>query len=306
MPLAVGAGRAVDGGQRLHDLRQDVAVDVGDGLGWCSSGAESYHSCDGRRERRRYFGMVQSPSVSLALAAGFVSFVSPCCLPLVPGYLAAISGGTAFEPGSRPSAGLMVRALVFVGTFSLVFILLGLSATALGSLLQGHQILLRQIAGIAIVAMGVLFLASAFVLRLNQDWHPGGLIERAGRGGPVIAGLAFAIAWTPCVGPTLGAILGLASTQQSTAQGALLLAFYSLGLAVPFLHLGPRLRLGAALVRVDPEALRRDPGGLRRDPDRDGRPGFHQRAVPVEPRSPAAARGPGTELLPIGLEGRVR
>lgn len=179
--------------------------------------------------------MAQSPSVFLALAAGFVSFVSPCCLPLVPGYLAAISGGTAPEPGSRPSAGLMLRALVFVGTFSLVFILLGLSATALGSLLQGHQILLRQLAGIAIVAMGVLFLASAFVLRLNRDWHPGGLIERAGRGGPVIAGLAFAIAWTPCVGPTLGAILGLASTQQSTAQGALLLAFYSLGLAVPFL-----------------------------------------------------------------------
>jgi cytochrome c-type biogenesis protein len=179
--------------------------------------------------------MTQSPSVVLALAAGFVSFVSPCCLPLVPGYLAAISGGTALETGSRPSAGLMLRALVFVGTFSLVFVLLGLSATALGSLLQGHQILLRQVAGVAIVLMGLLFLGSAFVLTLNRDWRPAGLIERAGRGGPVIAGLAFAIAWTPCVGPTLGAILGLASTQESTAQGGLLLAVYSLGLAVPFL-----------------------------------------------------------------------
>ena len=84
-------------------------------------------------------------------------------------------------------------------------------------------------------AMGALFIASVFVLRLNRDVRPRGLVERAGRGGPVVAGLAFAIAWTPCVGPALGAILGLASTRASLAQGAALLAVYSLGLGLPFL-----------------------------------------------------------------------
>jgi cytochrome c-type biogenesis protein len=83
--------------------------------------------------------------------------------------------------------------------------------------------------------MGGLFIASVFVARLNREWRPGALIERAGTGGPVLAGAAFAIAWTPCVGPALGAILGLASTEEGTAQGAFLLAVYSAGLALPFL-----------------------------------------------------------------------
>ena len=89
--------------------------------------------------------------------------------------------------------------------------------------------------GIAIIAMGLLFAGSAFIGRLNREWRPTRLIERAGRGGPVVAGAAFALAWTPCVGPTLGAILGLAATQQGTGEGALLLAVYSAGLGVPFL-----------------------------------------------------------------------
>ncbi len=83
--------------------------------------------------------------------------------------------------------------------------------------------------------MGALFLASTFVTRLNREWRPPGLIERAGSGGPVLAGAAFAIAWTPCVGPTLAAILGLAATQQGMGEGAMLLAFCSAGLGVPFL-----------------------------------------------------------------------
>src|SRR5439155_6480042 len=97
------------------------------------------------------------------------------------------------------------------------------------------QPVLNTVAGAAIVVMGVLFVATAFVTRLNAEWRPPGLIERVGRGGPVIAGAAFAVAWTPCVGPTLAAILGLAATQQGTGRGAALLAFYSLGLALPFL-----------------------------------------------------------------------
>jgi cytochrome c-type biogenesis protein len=175
-----------------------------------------------------------SPSLLLAFWAGIVSFLSPCVLPLVPGYLAAVSGS---QPGEERGldARVLARSLLFVATFSAIFIVLGLGATAVGSFLQDHKDTLNKIAGVLIIAMGVLFIASVFVVRLNREWRAPGLIERAGRGGPVVAGAAFAIAWTPCVGPTLGAILGLASTSSGTGRGALLLAFYSLGLALPFL-----------------------------------------------------------------------
>ena len=175
-----------------------------------------------------------SPSLLLAFWAGIVSFVSPCVLPLVPGYLAAVSGTQPGE-GRRLDARVLARSLLFVATFSTIFILLGLGATAVGSFLQDNKDTLDKIAGVLIIAMGVLFIASVFVVRLNREWRAPGLIERAGRGGPVVAGAAFAIAWTPCVGPTLGAILGLASTSSGTGRGAALLAFYSLGLALPFL-----------------------------------------------------------------------
>ena len=179
--------------------------------------------------------MVDSPSLALAFAAGMVSFLSPCCLPLVPGYLATVSGVSPSELGGRVDPRVVGRSLVFIGTFSLLFILLGLGATAIGDFLFDNQPLLNKVAGMAIIGMGLLFIGSVFVTRLNRDWHPGGLIERAGRGGPIVAGAAFAIAWTPCVGPTLGAILGLAATQTGTAQGGLLLAVYSAGLGLPFL-----------------------------------------------------------------------
>ena len=179
--------------------------------------------------------MVDSPSVTLAFAAGVVSFVSPCCLPLVPGYLAVVTGKNPDAGARRVDPAVLARSALFVATFSAVFILLGLSATALGSFLVDSQLTLRRIAGVAMVVMGVLFAGSVFVLNLNREWRPPGLIERAGKGGPVLAGLAFAIAWTPCVGPTLGAILGLAATDQSVARGAGLLAVYSAGLGIPFL-----------------------------------------------------------------------
>ena len=179
--------------------------------------------------------MVDSPNLALAFGAGVVSFVSPCCLPLVPGYLATVSGTAPTDLGKRVDRRVVTRSAAFVATFSLIFILLGLGATALGSWLITNQPTLNKIAGFAIIAMGTLFVASVFVTKLNRDWRPPGLIERAGRGGPIVAGAAFAIAWTPCVGPTLGAILGLASTSSGTGHAALLLAFYSAGLALPFL-----------------------------------------------------------------------
>ncbi len=179
--------------------------------------------------------MTDAPSLALAFAAGFVSFVSPCCLPLVPGYLAAVTGTTPGSARTRLDPRTLGRAGVFVGTFSLIFICLGLGATAIGAFLFDSQPVLNRVAGGLIIAMGVLFIASVFIVRLNRDFRPAALLERAGKGGPVIAGAAFALAWTPCVGPTLGAILGLASTQTGTGQGALLLTTYSAGLAVPFL-----------------------------------------------------------------------
>lgn len=179
--------------------------------------------------------MSATPGLLIAFAAGSISFVSPCCLPLVPGYLAAVTG-TEHQAQSRKFDPYVVRrSLIFVGSFSSIFILYGLSATAAGTFLTDNAELLNKIAGAAIIAMGLIFMASPFVLSVNKQWSPTGLIERAGDGGPGIAGAAFAIAWTPCMGPTLGAILSLAATQEQVTQGALLLAVYSAGLAVPFL-----------------------------------------------------------------------
>lgn len=170
-----------------------------------------------------------------ALAAGVVSFLSPCVLPLVPGYLSAVSGVSANELESAGWRRVLGPSLLFVASFSAIFILLGLTATGLGSLLQDHKELLEKIAAALIIAMGLLFVSSLFITRLNQEWHVNALLDRAGKGGPIVAGAAFAIAWTPCIGPTLGAILGAASLSGSAGHGAILLAVYSAGLAIPFL-----------------------------------------------------------------------
>lgn len=170
-----------------------------------------------------------------ALAAGVVSFLSPCVLPLVPGYLSAVSGVSAAELESAGWRRVLVPSLLFVASFSAIFVALGLTATGLGSFLREDKALLSKVAGGLMVAMGALFVASLFVTRLNREWHVQGLLERAGRGGPLVAGAAFAIAWTPCIGPTLGAILSAASLSGSAGRGAFLLGVYSAGLAIPFL-----------------------------------------------------------------------
>ena len=170
-----------------------------------------------------------------ALGAGLVSFLSPCVLPLVPGYLSAVTGVSVGELDRAERRRVLVPSLVFVASFSTIFILLGLTATGIGQGLQDHRDTLEKIAGALIIAMGVLFVASLFIVRLNREWHVDALMSRAGKGGPLLAGMAFAIAWTPCIGPTLGAILSAASLSSSAAHGALLLAVYSAGLGIPFL-----------------------------------------------------------------------
>ena len=170
-----------------------------------------------------------------ALGAGIVSFISPCVLPLVPGYLSAVTGVSVGELDRAHWRRVLVPSLIFVASFSAIFILLGLGATGIGSALQDHRQTLEKIAGAVIIALGALFVASLFITRLNREWHVEALMLRAGKGGPLIAGMAFAIAWTPCIGPTLGAILTAASLSDSAAHGALLLAVYSAGLGIPFL-----------------------------------------------------------------------
>ncbi|HEX2016931.1 MAG TPA: cytochrome c biogenesis protein CcdA [Solirubrobacteraceae bacterium] len=176
-------------------------------------------------------------TVLAAFAVGFVSFISPCVLPLVPGYLSAVSGVSLGElRDSRPPLRrVLVPSVVFCLAFTTMFVVLGMSATKLGSTLSDNRDTLNKVAGALIVAMGLLFILTPFVPRLNRQWRPDALIRRAGSGGPVIAGAAFAVAWTPCAGPTLSSILAAASTSSSVYHGGVLLAFYSAGLAVPFL-----------------------------------------------------------------------
>ena len=174
-------------------------------------------------------------TVFAALGAGLVSFLSPCVLPLVPGYLSAVTGVSAGEIEEAGWRKVLPPSLIFVASFSAIFIILGLTATGLGSALQDNRDLLNKIAAGVIIAMGVFFIAALFVPKLNREWHVDGLMERAGTGGPIVAGAAFALAWTPCIGPTLAAILSAAALSGSEGRGALLLAFYSAGLAIPFL-----------------------------------------------------------------------
>jgi cytochrome c-type biogenesis protein len=173
--------------------------------------------------------------VLAALWAGVVSFLSPCVLPLVPGYLSAVTGVSIGDLESAGWRRVLVPSLLFVASFSTIFILLGLTATGLGSTLNDHEQLLQKIAAALIILMGLVFVSAPFVPALNREWHVDSLINRAGKGGPVIAGLAFGVAWTPCIGPTLGAILSAAALSDSAGRGAFLLAVYSAGLAIPFL-----------------------------------------------------------------------
>jgi cytochrome c-type biogenesis protein len=176
-------------------------------------------------------------TVVAAFAVGFISFISPCVLPLVPGYLSAVSGVSLAEiqQGEQRLSRVLMPAIVFCLSFTVVFVALGMTATGIGTALNDSRGTLDTIAGLVIIALGVFFLLTPFVDKLNREWRPEALMSRAGSGGPLVAGAAFAFAWTPCVGPTLGSILTAASVQDTVAKGAILLLFYSAGLAVPFL-----------------------------------------------------------------------
>jgi cytochrome c-type biogenesis protein len=173
-------------------------------------------------------------AIPAAFAAGLISFLSPCVLPLVPGYISAVAG---VSPQQAQARRVIAPTLAFIASFSFIFISLGLlGQRALRTALTGPTAL--KVSGALIIAMGVIFMLAPFVPFFSREWHVDRLMERAGRSGPVLTGAAFALAWTPCTGPTLGAIITATGTSNSAAHGAFLLAVYCLGLGVPFLITG--------------------------------------------------------------------
>jgi cytochrome c-type biogenesis protein len=175
-------------------------------------------------------------TIFAAFGVGFLSFVSPCVLPLVPGYLSTVSGVSYGELTSGKNRWkILWPALLFCLSFTAMFVALGMTATGLGQTLQEHRTIMRQVSGILIAGLGAFFVATLFIPAFNREMRPQALLSRAASGGPVVAGLAFAVAWLPCTGPTLGVILTAAGNQATVGKGAVLLAFYSAGLAVPFL-----------------------------------------------------------------------
>jgi cytochrome c-type biogenesis protein len=171
---------------------------------------------------------------AVAFAAGLLSFLSPCVLPLVPSYVGFLTGMTLPEVTGRRRVAL-THALLFVVGFSLVFVLLGASATALGRALNYYQVWLQRIGGALIIAFGLVCLGAFNVRLVSQERRVHLERKPVGYLGSVLVGMAFAAGWTPCIGPVLGAILGLAATSTDVSRGMLLLAVYSAGLALPFL-----------------------------------------------------------------------
>ena len=170
----------------------------------------------------------------VAFAAGLLSFLSPCVLPLVPSYIGFLTGMSLPEMSGRRRVAV-AHALLFVLGFSLVFVLLGASATALGRALNYYQVWLQRVGGVLIIGFGLVCLGVIKAGFLSQERRVQVDQKPVGYLGSALVGMAFGAGWTPCIGPVLGAILGLAATSQDLARGMLLLAVYSAGLAVPFL-----------------------------------------------------------------------
>lgn len=182
--------------------------------------------------------MLTLPLPIAAFVAGLVSFLSPCVLPLVPGYVSLISGVGVEELKSQQTGLLrkvMLNSVAFIVGFSTVFIALGAISTEVGQVMARYKSVLAQVAGVVIILFG-LHLTGIF--RINALYSDKRLHNVKGSStvwGAFLIGFAFAFGWTPCVGPILSVILGFAAAQDSVAKGVLLLAIYSLGLAVPFL-----------------------------------------------------------------------
>jgi cytochrome c-type biogenesis protein len=179
-----------------------------------------------------------SVGIVAAFVAGLLSFLSPCVLPLIPAYLSFMTGMTTVELSDqkRSRVSVMVPALLFVAGFTVVFVALGASASVLGQFLTEYRDLVEKIGGLLIIAFGVLMLGVIKVPWLYGEARTDMSASRKfGRAAAFVMGMSFAAGWTPCVGPILAAILGLAGSTGDVARGSLLLLSYSLGLGLPFL-----------------------------------------------------------------------
>jgi cytochrome c-type biogenesis protein len=182
--------------------------------------------------------MVADVSIFYALIAGLVSFLSPCVLPLVPPYLVFLAGTSLerlaeAEPAPQVRRDTVIASLLFVAGFSTVFVALGASASAIGAVVRYYSSELAIVAGIAIIVMGLHFLGITPIRFLYRQARLD-VQKPVGLWGAYGMGLAFALGWTPCIGPILAAILAVAASKATVAKGAGLLAIYSLGLGVPF------------------------------------------------------------------------
>jgi len=178
-------------------------------------------------------------SILVAMAAGILSFLSPCVLPLFPSYLSFIAGVSFDEiQGSvanrRTRRAILLNSLFFILGFSLVFIALGAGATLVGRILFQQQGVIRRIGGVLVILMGLYVGGWLRIPFLMREWRVELKDRPAGYLGAVLVGITFAAGWTPCIGPILGSILTLASMSQTASTGILMLAAYSLGLAIPF------------------------------------------------------------------------
>ncbi len=183
--------------------------------------------------------MTPDVSIVAALLAGLVSFLSPCVLPLVPPYLVYLAGTSLErfadkEPEPLVWRNTVIAAALFVLGFSTVFVALGASASAVGSLIRIYSAPLAIIAGIVIIVMGLHFLGLTQITLLHKQKRAT-MAKPVGLWGAYVMGLAFAFGWTPCIGPILAAILAVAAAEQTVSKGAGLLAVYSLGLGIPFI-----------------------------------------------------------------------
>ncbi|GGG75524.1 cytochrome C biogenesis protein CcdA [Salipiger pallidus] len=178
-----------------------------------------------------------APAIFVALLAGVISFLSPCVLPIVPPYLAFMSGVSLSEmqAGGRARLRAVMAAVFFVLGLSTVFVLLGFTASWLGTFFLQNQLLLARISGVVVIIFGLHFLHVFRIPFLDREAR----IETGETGGSAfgayVLGLAFAFGWTPCIGPQLGAILSMAASEASVTRGTLLLAVYAGGLGLPFL-----------------------------------------------------------------------
>lgn len=177
------------------------------------------------------------PAMLVALAAGVISFLSPCVLPIVPPYLAYMSGVSLNEMTGEAAAKrrAVIAALFFVMGLSTVFLILGFTASAFGAFFLQNQIMFARISGIVIIIFGLHFLGVFRIPFLDREARMDAG-DKGGSGfGAYVLGLAFAFGWTPCIGPQLGAILSLAASEASVTRGTVLLGVYAAGLGIPFL-----------------------------------------------------------------------